>query len=527
MWGVMTLPTLLLGLTAVHAKGGGFAPTREPAPPRVHAPQPAPQPAEPPPPPGAVWELHDKADFVRALHSTDLLFINFHFALGCHHSSDALPEWEAAAKLLAEAGTDVILAKVNMQKTTRLKLMCGAIQGSVPMLKLFVPEHGRNALHSFHREDEEAEAMLGRDSEALFLPQIPQRLPTPPGKQAYIRGIAPETEWGDGFTWDRRDIVLFVQEFSRRRAEQRKLGDVEIDVQEVLDVVQSRPRDPDEAVQDATQKNATLCRGSGIELEPGKADEHWYKCEEGNPGEWENNWRGYCIPLANRCNGVENCLGDGGSDEVDCWTTETLAVLDQDELLDLAKKVAGSAVATATAAAGASDGSSRLALSNLVLDSVAEAELGPDSLEGEVLMLTDDDRRHPLDGRLEASIATLQRVMVEFYAPWCKHCQELEPEYEKAAAELGGTVLAKLDTTANPIAANKYGIGSMPTLKWFENGVEMEEYTGPRKAPAITEWVRNRGGPGSVVLPPPERRRVGAGRGGAGIKKLTARTFDR
>jgi protein disulfide-isomerase-like protein len=522
---------MLLSLCGHASAKGGSAPTivREPPPPRnprtAQLSDPAGAAAAPPPPPkGEVWELHDKDDFVRALNSAELLFVNFHLAVGCHHSAEALPEWEAAAKLLAEAGADVTLAKVNMQKATRLKLMCGAVEGSTPMLKLYVAEEGRNALHSFHREDEQADAMLSIDSPALHMPQLPQRSPTPPGKQDFIRGVAPETEWDAGSTWDRRDIVLFAQEYSRRRATE---PDAEIDVQEVMDVVHSRPRDPDELVVDATHKNATLCRGSGIELLPGTADEHWYKCEEGNPGEMQTNWRGYCIPLANRCNGIQNCLGDEGSDEFDCWTSETLAVLDQEELLELATKLAGEAATSAKMAESETDGSgSRGALIELVLDSVAEAELGKETLEGSVIMLTDDDRPHPLDGRLEATLSTLDRVLVEFYAPWCQHCQELEPEYDKAAETLGGTVLAKVDTTANPIASSKYGIGSMPTLKWFENGMEIEEYTGPRKAEPITEWVLNRGGPGSFILPPPEGRQGGR-RDPNQIQRLTGRTFDR
>ena len=68
-------------------------------------------PGSAPPPPGEVWTLHDKQDFVRAVKSADVLFVNFFFAVGCHFSDELQPEWDAAAKLLAEAGVDATMAR--------------------------------------------------------------------------------------------------------------------------------------------------------------------------------------------------------------------------------------------------------------------------------------------------------------------------------------------------------------------------------------------------------------------------------
>merc|ERR1712157_59293 len=53
--------------------------------------------------------------------------------------------------------------------------------------------------------------------------------------------------------------------------------------------------------------------------------------------------------------------------------------------------------------------------------------------------------------------------LVEFYAPWCGHCQRLEPEWKSAAntvaAETGGKVkLGHLDATQAQQIAGQYGI---------------------------------------------------------------------
>ncbi|KAF6826904.1 protein disulfide-isomerase [Colletotrichum plurivorum] len=87
--------------------------------------------------------------------------------------------------------------------------------------------------------------------------------------------------------------------------------------------------------------------------------------------------------------------------------------------------------------------------------------------------------------------------IVEFYAPWCGHCQNLKPAYEKAAKNLDG--LAKVaaidcDDDSNKPFCGGMGVQGFPTLKIVRPGKKpgkpvVEDYQGPRTATGIVEAV--------------------------------------
>jgi len=94
-------------------------------------------------------------------------------------------------------------------------------------------------------------------------------------------------------------------------------------------------------------------------------------------------------------------------------------------------------------------------------------------------------------------------LMVEFYAPWCGHCKQLEPEYSAAATILkeDNVKLAKVDAAdeKNQRLAATHDVQGFPTLKFFKNK-KAEDYMGERTATAIVAFMRKKAGPASTYL---------------------------
>ncbi len=58
--------------------------------------------------------------------------------------------------------------------------------------------------------------------------------------------------------------------------------------------------------------------------------------------------------------------------------------------------------------------------------------------------------------------------VVEFYAPWCGHCQSLAPEYQKAAKALKGFVgVGGVNCDDHKSLCGQFGVQGFPTIKIF------------------------------------------------------------
>merc|ERR1719399_156326 len=82
-------------------------------------------------------------------------------------------------------------------------------------------------------------------------------------------------------------------------------------------------------------------------------------------------------------------------------------------------------------------------------------------------------------------------ALVAFYAPWCGHCKNLAPAFDKAAAALKGiAALVAVDATAEPSLGSTYGVKGFPTIKLFGfNKKKPTDYQGGRDAKSIVDGV--------------------------------------
>ena len=69
-------------------------------------------------------------------------------------------------------------------------------------------------------------------------------------------------------------------------------------------------------------------------------------------------------------------------------------------------------------------------------------------------------------------------VLVDFYADWCRPCQQLAPELERVAADLTEGRVVKVDADRNPRIVAEYNIAALPTLLVFVDGQVVERAMG-------------------------------------------------
>ncbi|XP_051466257.1 protein disulfide-isomerase A4 isoform X3 [Apus apus] len=109
------------------------------------------------------------------------------------------------------------------------------------------------------------------------------------------------------------------------------------------------------------------------------------------------------------------------------------------------------------------------------------------------------------DANFDTFTADKDTVLLEFYAPWCGHCKQFAPEYEKIAKTLKENdppiPVAKVDATAATSLASRFDVSGYPTIKILKKGQPVD-YDGSRTEDAIVAKVKEVSDPNWT--PPPE-----------------------
>lgn len=101
--------------------------------------------------------------------------------------------------------------------------------------------------------------------------------------------------------------------------------------------------------------------------------------------------------------------------------------------------------------------------------------------------------RHVLAATTEAFEADVlgsdSPVVVDFWASWCGPCLRLAPIYDELAQEMTDVKFVKVDVDAEPELAQRYGVTSIPTIKFFQRGELVASQVGALGKPQLRETV--------------------------------------
>jgi thioredoxin 1 len=95
------------------------------------------------------------------------------------------------------------------------------------------------------------------------------------------------------------------------------------------------------------------------------------------------------------------------------------------------------------------------------------------------------------DNNFKETVEKENLVLVDFWAPWCGPCKMIAPILDQLDQQSAGSVtIAKLNVDDNPAISSQYGVMSIPTLKLFKNGKEVQTVVGLQSLDSLKNMIQ-------------------------------------
>jgi len=98
--------------------------------------------------------------------------------------------------------------------------------------------------------------------------------------------------------------------------------------------------------------------------------------------------------------------------------------------------------------------------------------------------------KHIDSKELQNMINNKETFVVDFFAPWCPHCQKINPAYDLLAEEQAGKLpVVKLDMDESDRLWDDLGVQLVPTIRLYENGEPVRFIVAPKTKEALDEFL--------------------------------------